>query len=210
MKPEPERGELYVFEGFDGVGKTTLAQALADRLSSAGSQCEYFSFPGRDPGTLGRLVYDVHHDPGKFGVAAIHPTSLQMLHVAAHLDAIAGRILPVLKAGRAVVLDRFWWSTLVYGTVSGVEREHLEAMIELEHRAWGDTLPTLAFLVSRSAPLREEGIAEQWRELQSAYGRLAHEQAERYPVKTVVNDGLIAEALDKVLEALKEVGAGRG
>jgi dTMP kinase len=205
----PERGELYVFEGPDGVGKTTLAQALTDELTSAGCRCEYLSFPGRDAGTLGRLVYDMHHDPGKFGLEVVDPASLQVLHVAAHLDAISGRILPTLESGRSIVLDRFWWSTLVYGIVSGVDRAYLDIMLDLEHRSWGGTLPTAAFLVSRSAPLREEGLAERWRELRDEYTRLAIEQAERYPVHIVVNDGPISKALDKILCTL-EVPTARG
>ncbi len=207
----PERGELYVFEGPDGVGKTTLARALVDELTSAGHGCEYFSFPGRDAaGTLGSLVYDVHHHPEKFGIEVVDPISMQMLHVAAHVDAIRGRILPALEFGRSVVLDRFWWSTLVYGIVSGVDRGHLETMLDLEHRSWGGTLPTVAFLVSRSASRREEGSSGLWRELRDEYARLAVEQAKRHPVEIVVNDGLFSEALDKVLWILQEGRAARG
>ncbi len=94
-----DRGCLIVFEGPDGVGKTTLAKALVKELIRRGTRCDYFSFPGRDPGTLGRLVYEVHHDPGKFGIHHIDPTSLQVLHIAAHLDAIRGRLLPALEEG---------------------------------------------------------------------------------------------------------------
>lgn len=197
-----ERGDLYVFEGPDGVGKTTLARALVAELTSAGRGCEYFSSPGQDAGTLGRLVYDVHHDPGKFGIGAVDPTSMQVLHVAAHLDAISGRILPALESGRSVVLDRFWWSTLVYGIVSGVKRGHLDAMLDLEHKSWGGTWPTATFLVSRSGPLREEGPTERWQGLRDEYARLAAEQAERYLVETVVNDGPVSEALDRVLRTV--------
>ena len=94
-----DRGRLVVFEGPDGVGKTTLAEALVGELTCRGTRCEYFSFPGKDPGTLGRLVYEVHHDPKKFGIRDINPTSKQVLHIAAHVDAIERRILPALEEG---------------------------------------------------------------------------------------------------------------
>ena len=197
------RGRLIVFEGPDSVGKTTLAKALVDELIRRGVPCEYFSFPGRAPGTLGRLVYGVHHDPGEFGIDHIEPASLQVLHVAAHLDAIGWRILPALEAGRSVILDRFWWSTVVYGIVGGVDRGVLDAMIELELQGWGEAEPAVAFLVTRRSPLRKEGSDERWRQLRDAYGELAREQAKRQPVETVANEGPLDEALKQVLRALK-------
>lgn len=197
------RGRLIVFEGPDGVGKTTLAKALVEELPRRRIRCEYFSFPGRDPGTLGHLVYEVHHKQEQFGIDHIEPVSLQVLHVAAHLDAIARRILPALTAGRSVILDRFWWSTVVYGIVGGVERGILDAMIDLEFKGWGEVEPDVAFLVTRWSPLRVEGPDERWRELRDAYGELAREQEKRYPVETVVNEGTLDEALDQVMRVLE-------
>jgi dTMP kinase len=197
------RGRLIVFEGPDGVGKTALAKALVDELIRRGVPCEHFSFPGRDPGTLGRLVYEVHHDPGRFGIDHIEPASLQVLHVAAHLDAISRRILPALEAGRSVILDRFWWSTVVYGIVGDVDRGVLDAMIEVELKGWGEIEPAVTFLVTRGDPLRKEGSDERWRQVRDAYGELAREQARRHPVETVANEGPLDEALKQVLRALE-------
>lgn len=198
-----DRGRLIVFEGPDGVGKTTLAKALVEELIRRGARCDYFSFPGRDPGTLGRLVYEVHHDPGKFDIHHIDPTSLQVLHIAAHLDAIEGRILPTLKEGRTVILDRFWWSTFVYGIVGGVDRDSLDAMIALELESWTDAQPTVAFLVTRQSPLRTEGTDKRWRELRAAYENLGREQASHHPVETVHNEASLDEALDLTLRILE-------
>lgn len=203
MIQEDGQGRLVVFEGPDGVGKTTLAKALVEELTRRGVWCEHFSFPGRDPGTLGHLVYEVHHEPGKFGIDYMEPASLQVLHVAAHLDAIGRRILPALEAGRTVILDRFWWSTVVYGIVGGVDRGILDAMIDLELKGWGEVAPDVAFLVTRQSPLRVEGPDERWRELRDAYGELAREQARRYPVEMIPNEGPLDEALEQVVRALK-------
>ena len=203
MTRDNVHGCLVVFEGPDGAGKTALTNAVVEELIRQGEPCEYFSFPGREAGTLGHLVYEVHHEPENFSIDYIEPASLQVLHVAAHLDAIARRILPTLKAGRSVILDRFWWSTVVYGIVGGVDRSILDAMIDLELRVWGAVEPDVAFLVTRHKPLRKEGSDEQWQHLRDAYGELAREQARRYPVETVVNEGTLDEALDQVMRVLE-------
>lgn len=203
MTQGSDRGHLIVFEGPDGVGKTTLAKALVEELTRRGIRCEYFSFPGRDPDTLGRLVYEVHHEPGKFSIHHIDPTSLQVLHIAAHLDAIRGRILPALEEGRSVILDRFWWSTFVYGIVDGVDRDSLDAMIALELKSWADAQPTVAFLVTRQNPLQAEGSDERWRELRAAYENLGREQASHHPVETIHNEASLDEALDLTLRVLE-------
>ena len=132
MTKRPAIGKLIVFEGNDGVGKTTLAQQLAARLRDSGVSCEYLSFPGKDLGSLGRLVYELHHDRSGQIVTDINPTSLQVMHVAAHIEAIENSILPALKAGRWIVLDRFWWSTWVYGMALGIAERSLKAMLHLE------------------------------------------------------------------------------
>ncbi len=198
-----DRGRLVVFEGPDGVGKTTLVEALVDELTRRGTRCEYFSFPGKDPGTLGRLVYEVHHNPKKFGIRDINPTSKQVLHIAAHVDAIERRILPALEEGRTIVLDRFWWSTFVYGIVDGVDRNSLDAMIALELKSWADVKPNVAFLVTRQSPLRTEGPDERWRKLRAVYEDLGREQVGRHSVETVHNEASIDEALDITLRVLE-------
>lgn len=198
-----DRSRLIVFEGPDGVGKTTLAEALVDELTRQGTRCEYFSFPGKDPGTLGRLVYDIHHNPKKFGVRDMNPTSKQVLHIAAHVDAIEGRILPALEEGRTIVLDRFWWSTFVYGIVDGVDRDSLDAMIALELKSWADAKPNVAFLVTRQSPLRTEGPDERWRKLRAVYEDIGREQVGCHPVETVHNEVSITEALNMTLRVLE-------
>lgn len=197
------RGTLYVFEGPDGVGKTELSRRFAAQLEAAGVPCERLSFPGCDEGTLGKHVYELHHEPGQHGVSSVSPTSLQLLHIAAHVDAIESRILPALRAGRSVVLDRFWWSTKVYGLASGVALRTLNMMIEIELAAWGGVKPTALYLVRRKAPLRPEPM-DHWQRCRELYDTLAKEEGRRYPVRCIDNDGLIEESARLLVPARED------
>ena len=158
MTEQTERGRLIVLEGPDCVGKSTLAMELTCRLGEWCVPYEHLAFPGKQEGTLGRLVYDLHHDkvPG-FDHKAVNPTSLQVLHIAAHIDAIERQILPVLRAGTWIVLDRFWWSTWVYGVANEVSECALKAMIGLEQLHWGQVKPDVLFTVERDVCTPEYG-----------------------------------------------------
>jgi thymidylate kinase len=175
---------------------------LTEHQNARGIPCDYFAFPGHEAGTLGRHIYDFHHNPVQFGVELVNPTSLQVLHIAAHLDTIERHILPTLERGRSIVLDRFWWSTWVYGKVAGVNRRSLEAMLNVEFAHWNEVLPTIAFLLSRTTIFPQGGTIDAWKKLCAAYYELADEQKRRYPVQIVRNDRDIEETLDQILKAI--------
>lgn len=203
MADTQQSGKLFVFEGPDGSGKTALAQALVQRLRNSGWRCDYFAFPGKEVGTLGKHVYDIHHDSRAAGVESVNPTSLQVLHIAAHIDAIESQILPALSEGRCVVLDRFWWSTWVYGVVAGVSTQSLKAMIKLERLHWRVVRPEVVFLVRRKAS-QSENSSDNKRSLSEEYATLlAHERRECL-VALISNDGTITEALGDVISHLPQ------
>ena len=198
-------GQLIVFEGPDGVGKTTLSKALSDYLNATDIQCDYLSFPGRETGSLGRHIYELHHDLDRFGIRAIEPASLQLLHVAAHIDLIGQCILPKLAAGRYVILDRFWWSTWVYGVTAGVDRTILRSMLAVERTYWGTTSPTVVFLLQSDTPYRHEQPVATWNKLAATYYELAAEEQNAYPIKIIRNNRSVSETMNTVLQAIDQV-----
>lgn len=199
-------GRLVVFEGPDGVGKTTISAHVATALAAGGIDVELLTFPGKEPGTLGHLVYEVHHDTARFGIGEMTPSAKQALHLAAHLDAIERRIVPALRAGRHVLLDRFWWSTWVYGVVGGMALPVLEAMIAVERAQWGAVLPAVAVVIRRDSPIDREGDRKTWHALRDEYDALAAREVARHPVATVVNMGSLAETVVQVLAVLEAHG----
>jgi thymidylate kinase len=206
------RGQLIVFEGPDGVGKSTLAKMVTLALGKGG-HCRLMSFPGREDGTLGQLVYRLHHDAAALGVQTLSETARQALHVAAHLDVMERIILPALASGEHVILDRFWWSTLVYGKAAGIEAGTLKALIEPEVRLWGDQ-PTILFLVDRDTPIERDEDIVFWQELRRLYAELASEVESAGRIEHIRNTGTLQDAVLRVLARLpdgvrSQVGKGR-
>ncbi len=196
-------GSLIVFEGPDGVGKTTLSKQFTEHLSQIRRvPCEWFAFPGQEPSSLGKLVYELHHNSASAGVKTIHPASMQLLHVAAHIDMIEERILPALREGKTVVLDRFWWSTWAYGSLAAVEPMSLRKMLDLEAVHWHDVLPEIVFLIDRAAPPKRDSKL-QWSVLREHYRALIDRESGRHPIIRVQNDGPLVATLNVLVAALR-------
>lgn len=195
-----KKGRFFVFEGSNSVGKTELTHQLTKVLLAAGHECELLSFPGKEEGTLGCLVYDLHHQPQKMGINQLTPASLQMLHVAAHIDAIESKILPALNAGKTVILDRFWWSTKVYGQLGGLSNSLLDLIIAPELEVWKWVIPTITFLLERNRPLDLE-MPKYWQKCSKLYALLAKEQQN---VCRVSNNGTIESTLDIILNIIEK------
>lgn len=196
------KGKLIVFEGPDGVGKTRLSKFAANFLHEKDKSSYWMSFPGREEGTLGNLVYKVHHAPLDFDIRTITPAAKQALHIAAHLDAIESKILPLLSSGVNVILDRFWWSTWVYGINSGLDQNTLDKLIKLEQAVWSHNMPSLLFLVKANVPRERDEDFKFWQGLKSTYNDLAALEERLYPIKHIDNNGPIAETTKEVEDSL--------
>jgi dTMP kinase len=193
---------LYVFEGPDGVGKTSLSSILQAHLASVGRRSTLFSFPGQEPGTLGAHIYKLYHDPESFGVSEISVASEQLLCTAAHADVIENRILPALASKAEVILDRYWWSTWVYASADGLEPRFRDRLIELELSLWRGIKPACIFLLRRGGSLKSKHRTDYWERLASLYQTLAIQQKPLVKVVVIENEGTLEEAFAQVLDAI--------
>src|SRR5260370_12408418 len=193
-----QSGRLFIFEGADGAGKTSVSAEFVQSLQKQSWSARTVAFPGKTPNTLGALVYRLHHNPADCGVGSLTAASLQTMHIAAHLDAIETVILPALKRGECIVLDRYWWSTWVYGLVGGMQRDVLDALIEVERLAWAEWRPARIFYIERTEPLRPEPL-DTWRKLKAAYEALVALETGKYPIQVNQNQTTPEAALRAAL-----------
>ena len=99
-------GLLVILEGGEGVGKTTQAKALVDYYNSQGYSAKYFREPGGN-----KLAEDIRN---LVLYNEMDPTTETLLMSAARNINVQTNILPALRAGDIVILDRFTHSTRVY------------------------------------------------------------------------------------------------
>jgi dTMP kinase len=192
-------GQLFIFEGPDGTGKTTLSLRLVEWFTSRGQRARCVSSPGQTKRSLGELVYNLHHCPEQYGLDGIEPTARQLLHVAAHIDTLHKTIIPALECGEIVVMDRFWWSTVAYGKAAGIDSDSLRLMIDLELRHWSHHRPTTIFLLERAIPIRIEHSPGIHDLLGNVYADLEEAQKREYPIHRISTSCTVEESFEEIV-----------
>ncbi len=191
-------GRLIIFEGIDHVGKSTLISLVKKAYIDNGREVIDFQFPGKEKGTLGKLIYDIHH--GKVKIENISPLSLQTLHVAAHVNLLEQKILPLLESGYDILLDRYWWSTIAYGIANGIARGKLEKIVSLEKEITDLIENKVIFYITRE--IREsdyEKIME--KKILNEYEMLFNNNCDvKYKIR---NDDTIHKTVENILNKLE-------
>ncbi|MBN1954190.1 MAG: dTMP kinase [Anaerolineae bacterium] len=135
---------LITFEGPEGSGKTTQAHLLAEYLQRQGEQVVLTREPGGTP--IGDLVRDILHDPLHKDMQAWTEV---MLYSASRAQLVAQVIRPALAAGKQVICDRYYDSTLAYqGYGRGLD---LAALVSITQLATGGLAPDLTLCLDIAA-----------------------------------------------------------
>jgi len=103
-----QRGLFIVLEGIDGAGTTTQAKRLAASLSEHAVECHLTREPTDGP--IGKLLREIL-------TGAYQPTdatTLGLLFAADRADHLQREIFPALQAGKVVISDRYYHSSLAY------------------------------------------------------------------------------------------------
>jgi dTMP kinase len=137
---------LIVFEGIDGCGKTTQADRLCARLAKMKVPMRRLREPG---GTaLGEAMRAILLDPATHAC----PVAELFGYLQARAQLVEEVLKPALARGEAVVLDRFYHSTLAYQAYGlGLDREQVRganalalAGLEADLALWFDVDPAEA------------------------------------------------------------------
>jgi len=123
MPAKRRRGLLIVFEGIDGSGKTTQARSLVRRLRRRGRKAVFFREPTR--GKWGRAIK-------RMAVRAdsLTPNEELDLFVKDRRENVEKNLGPALAAGKTVVLDRYYFSTIAYQGAKGIDPGRIRRLNE--------------------------------------------------------------------------------
>lgn len=147
-----QKGILISFEGGEGGGKSVQIKRLRDRLSKAGKDVVVLREPG---GTaISEQIREIVLNPQNVGMAY---TAEVLLFQAARAQIYREIVLPSLKAGKVVLMDRTRDSSVVYqGMVRGFGMQLIDQLNDISTKK---TVPDLTFLldVSVAVGLRRRG-----------------------------------------------------
>ncbi len=134
-----EKGILIVLEGIDGGGKTSQAHELLRVLQEKGYDAVYFREPSDGP--WGRLIREkaAHAD-------SLTPEEELDLFQKDRRENVKENLKPALAAGKVVLLDRYYFSTMAYQGAKGLDPQKIRQ--DNERFA---ALPDLVFILDVEA-----------------------------------------------------------
>lgn len=118
-----KRGKFVVIEGGVGCGKTTQSEILQKYLKKG---WEFYREPGSTE--FGEKVRDAVQGLYDFEVEAY---ASMFGYSAARANLIRGLIIPKLKKGKNILLDRFWYSTYSYQGSDGASKKVIETVSKI-------------------------------------------------------------------------------
>lgn len=162
--------KLVIFEGCDGVGKSTQAGLIAEKLGA-----NILVQPNRG-GILGFLRDQVKH---RHDYSALER---QLLHTVTHVvDAFT-----VLDGKNNLVMDRSPLSALVYGEAMGLTPDQIDLLTKLNLAVYREVIDqaeyqvTVVWMLGKSHREKDHSIYEQnvsREELKRIYMRMYHDVA---------------------------------
>ncbi len=117
------KGILIVIEGIDGSGKSTQARRLLNKLRALGYEAVAFREPTR--GKWGRAIKKMAKQAG-----SLTPEEELDFFVKDRLENIRKNLRPSLAGKKAVILDRYYFSTIAYQGAKGISPARIRRVNE--------------------------------------------------------------------------------
>jgi len=149
-------GRLIVFEGIDGTGKSTQTILLGEYLHQIG----YHVLVTREPtnGNYGRKIRELYTDRTR--VSKEEELELFLADRRQHVEM---ELLPALAAGKVVLCDRYFLSTVAYQGANGFDPNEI-----LQRNAFAPD-PDLALIFEVSLATSRKRITKGRREQPNAF-----------------------------------------
>ncbi|MBI4159820.1 dTMP kinase [Candidatus Wolfebacteria bacterium] len=195
------RGRFVVFEGIDGAGKSTQDHLLLRWLRKRGIKAVYASNPSQF--SIGKFIRS-HLS----GTLQINPEALQVLFTADRVYQLERLIIPSLKKGAWVILDRYTLSTLAYGAL---DIKDVSWLAELNRKCLKPDLTILLRISPEEAMrrIKKERSSKEIFEKKKKIIAVArnYEKLVKRTKNVVVIDG--EEAIEKIGEKISSLLMGR-
>lgn len=128
-------GPLIVFEGIDGSGKTSLSKMFLAHLLQGGTPALWLREPTDSP--LGEKIRRLAQDQEAISIQE----ELDLFLQDRRWD-VEANILPALRAGKTVVMDRYYYSNACYQGARGLD---VEAILRTNRRFAPE--PDIVFII---------------------------------------------------------------
>ncbi len=142
-----DRGKLIVFEGIDGVGKSTLCAKVYNHFLSKGIPCILTFEPTN--GKWGRLLRS------SFSGNRLSPKEELGLFIKDRREHVEKVINPAIEQGKIVICDRYYLSTMAYQGARGFDIEDIRKKNEQFA-----PLPDVAFILQLTVEEAIERISK--------------------------------------------------
>lgn len=197
----------YVFEGPDDVGKTTLIKKISHELKKRKIKIKILSFPGNKTKSIGKIVYDIHHNPYKYDLDKVFPSSLQTLHLAAHMEIFESEIKNVSNNVEVLLFDRFWLSLIAYSKLLYLDPRLILLFEKIELFIWKNFIPTKIFVIERNIntiKFESEFQKSNFIKLSKIYSQLQKKYSRKYNFVKVDNSQNINLTINSILKLINE------
>lgn len=114
---------LIAIEGIDGSGKTTVTNYIADELRKRGYDVVVLKEPTNSE--YGKKIRQILRS------RKTNPFEELELFVKDREWNVQNNVLPALKEGKIVIMDRYYYSTIAYQGALGIDVEYIRKMNEI-------------------------------------------------------------------------------